>query len=444
MPTPNLSLVPLAAAQSQKHVTVNEAFARIDAAMQLSVLDRTRTAPPLSPQDGDRHLVPSEATGDWVSHEDDIASWDAASQGWLFLSPRDGWRVWVIEDRQNLRFDGAVWSPEQPAQLGVNASADDINRLAVASQAILLNHDGAGIQAKLNKANDTDTASVLFQSGYTGHAEIGLTGGTNLQFKTSPDGSTFTEALTFDAATGHASLPAGATINGLNVHPDMALNVLPDQGRFGGDENNAALPTPTFIQPGYLGQFNGSTISSHSRFIHNNSTYGGVSGALDPEIDALLALTRAPGNRRWGAEWWALKVTKGPGVVVASTVEGITYHLAMRTLFAPMPRAFTMGVFLRTLKGSAFIDQKETSRFLRWETDETGHAAAGVVNPSDGWVFIQRQMTFGVGGYNFQALQVPLESAGDEALIALPRLVVGHVHLDPYLPGPLPNNRFLG
>ena len=120
MPTPNLSLVPLAAAQSQKHVTVNEAFARIDAAMQLSVLDRTRTAPPLSPQDGDRHLVPSEATGDWVSHEDDIASWDAASQGWLFLSPRDGWRVWVIEDRQNLRFDGAVWSPEQPAQLGLS------------------------------------------------------------------------------------------------------------------------------------------------------------------------------------------------------------------------------------------------------------------------------------------------------------------------------------
>jgi len=406
MPTPNLALVPLASAQSQKHVTVNEAFARIDAATQLAVL--------------------------------------AASQGWLFLSPRDGWRVWVIDVGQTLHFDGAIWSSSRPAQLGINASADATNRLTVASEAILFNHDGSSIQTKLNKANDSDTASVLFQSGFTGHAEIGLTGGTDLQFKTSPDGSTFTDALTLDGATGHANLPAGATISGVEVHPDMILNVLPDQGRFGGEGANASIRAPNFIDPVYLGTFNDSTLSGYAQFFHNNATYGGNAAPLDPEIDALLALTRPSIDRRFGAEWWAIKVSKGAGTGGVSTVNGVTRHLAMRTIFAPTPRAFTMGIFVRALSGSAFIDQRDTIRFLRWEVDETGNESAGVIEPSDGWVFIQRQMTFNAGGYSSEVFQLDLESAGDEALIALPRLVVGHVHLDPYLRGPLPNNRFFG
>jgi len=444
MPTPNLDLVPLASAQSQKHVTVNEAFARIDAATQLAVLDRTRMTPPINPKDGDRHLIASPATGDWSSHEDDIAAWDAASQSWLFLSPKDGWRVWIINDRQVLHFDGALWSPDRPAQLGVNASADETNRLTVASEAILFNHDGASVQAKLNKANASDTASLLFQSGFKGHAEIGLTGGTDLQFKTSPDGNTFTESLTLNSATGHASVPAGATIGGVTIHPDMALNVLPDQGRFGGAGVNAAIRASTYVTPEYLRNFNGSTLSAHARFIHNNDTYGGNSGNLDPEIDALLGATRPSDDRRWGAEWWTTKVTKGTGSSAASIIDGVTRHLSLRTLAAPMPRAYTMGVFVRALSGSALIDQRNTSRFLRWEVDETGNEAAGVVTPSDGWVFFERQMNTGIGGYNSEAFQLDLESAGDETLIALPRLVVGHVHLDPYLPGPLPNNRFFG
>jgi len=393
MPTPNLGLVPLASAQSQKHVTVNEAFARVDAAVQLSVSDHTRTMPPSDPQDGDRYLVAAPATDAWSSQEDSIAAWDAAAQGWLFLRPRDGWQVWVIEDRLMLHYDGAAWSPSRPSQLGINASADATNRLTVASEAILLNHDGSSIQTKLNKATDTDTASVLFQSGFTGHAEIGLTGGADLKFKTSSDGITFIEAMTFDNTTGHATLPTGATIRGLNVHPDMALNVLPDQGRFGGSGVNAAIRATTFVKPSYLQGFNGSMFSGYPQFTHDNGTYGGAGSPLDPEIDTLLSLTRPSSNRRRGVEWWALKVTKGTGSAASSTVDGVTRHLAMRTHFSPMPRAFTTGFFVRVLNGSAFVDQRDTSRFLRWEVDETDNMAAGVVVPSDGWVFIERQMT---------------------------------------------------
>ena len=271
-----------------------------------------------------------------------------------------------------------------------------------------------------------------------------MTGGKDLQFKTSPDGNNFTDALTFDAATGHAKLPARAIINGVTVHPDMALNVLPDQGRFGGTAGTAAIRATTFVKPAYIREFNGSTISGYAQFIHNNETYGGSAASLDPEIDALLSLTRPATNRRWGIEWWALKITKGSGVASASLTDGVSRHLAMRSLFAPMPRAFTMGLFVRALTGSAYIDQDDTSLFLRWEEDETGNESAGVINPSDGWVFVQRQMTFNADGYNVGTFHLDLEAAGDEALIALPRLVAGHVHLDPYLPGPLPNDRFFG
>ena len=47
--TTHLGLPYLLAAQAQKHVTHNEALRLLDAMVQLSVLDRTRTAPPASP-----------------------------------------------------------------------------------------------------------------------------------------------------------------------------------------------------------------------------------------------------------------------------------------------------------------------------------------------------------------------------------------------------------
>lgn len=444
MPTPNLALVPLAAAQSQKHITVNEALARLDAAAQLTALDRTRTAPPPSPSDGDRHIVAASATGTWAGHEGEIASWDAAAQGWLFLAPQQGWQVWIVAEQITLRHDGTGWSEAQQSRLGINATADNANRLTVAGDAVLLTHDGTDMRAKINKASDTDTSALLFQSAFTGHAEIGLTGGTDLHFKTSPNGITFTDALILDAASGQADFPEGSSSAGLSVSPDIGLNILPDQGRFAGDGVCDSHLAPSFVLPGYLRDFNGSTLTAHAQFIHNNATYGGSAGALDAEIDALLALTRDPLRRRYGVEWWAAKITAGSGTAAADTVDGTTRYPALRTLTAPMPKAYTVGFYLRVLSGSAHVNQALSGRFARWGVDETGNDSAGVVEPADGWVFIERQMTYNFFGYNSEAIEVCLESSGDEALLALPRVVVGHMALDPYLPGPMPNARFLG
>ena len=56
--TTHLLLPYILAAQAQKHVTHNEALRILDGLVQLSVIDRTRTAPPISPADGDRTSSP--------------------------------------------------------------------------------------------------------------------------------------------------------------------------------------------------------------------------------------------------------------------------------------------------------------------------------------------------------------------------------------------------
>src|SRR4051812_50075771 len=101
--TPNLGLPFIEASQAQKHVTHNEALRILDAAIQIAVLDVTRTAPPASPAEGERHVVAAGATGAWAGHSNAIATWqDGAS---AFLSARTGWCTWSGAGNVVFRFD---------------------------------------------------------------------------------------------------------------------------------------------------------------------------------------------------------------------------------------------------------------------------------------------------------------------------------------------------
>ncbi|MCX7670048.1 MAG: DUF2793 domain-containing protein, partial [Anaerolineae bacterium] len=89
------------------HVTHNEALRLLDAMVQLSVLDRTRTAPPASPADGNRHLVASGATGLWAGWDLNIAFW--VDGAWIRLVPRTGWLTWVAAEGRLLVWTGSAW-----------------------------------------------------------------------------------------------------------------------------------------------------------------------------------------------------------------------------------------------------------------------------------------------------------------------------------------------
>ena len=212
--TPNLELPYILASQAQKHVTHNEAIRKLDALVHLSVLDRNATAPPANPNDGDRYIVASGGTSAWSGFDAMIAAWQDGA--WMFYAAQEGWVAWVASELSLLAFDGSNWSvvggggggSVNPTPLvGINATADVNNRLLLSSPASLFNHDGNGHQIKVNKNTDTDTASLLFQTAFSGRAEMGLTGSDDFQFKVSPDGSTFVDAITIDKATGKVSLP---------------------------------------------------------------------------------------------------------------------------------------------------------------------------------------------------------------------------------------------
>ena len=248
--TPLISLPLLEASQAQKHVTHNEALLLLDAMVHLSVISRVLAAPPVSPTDGDRYLVAASATGDWLGHSGHIAFREAGA--WRFAIPKAGWRLWVAAESLFLLFDGTLWIDlrdfdelQNMDLLGVNTSADAANKLSVASANILFTHVGAGQRVKINKYAAGDTASLLYQTGFSGRAEIGTTGDDDFHFKVSPDGSAWNDSFIINKTSALVTVK-----NTMLLEPQGADPASPGDGqlwynsttqKFRGRQNGASV-----------------------------------------------------------------------------------------------------------------------------------------------------------------------------------------------------------
>ncbi len=105
--TAQLGLPLVAPAQAQKHVTVNEALTRLDAATQLRVASALVSTPPAASSEGTAYIVPTGASGDWAGKAGRVAVW--SNGGWLLLDPKPGWKAWDEGLSQGLIFDGTTW-----------------------------------------------------------------------------------------------------------------------------------------------------------------------------------------------------------------------------------------------------------------------------------------------------------------------------------------------
>lgn len=119
--TPNLALPLVQPAQAQKHVTVNDALVRLDAAAQLVLEEAVATAPPAEAPDGACYGVGAGATGDWAGQDGRLALAD--NGGWAFLDPRPGWRAWDAGEGRALVRTGGAWLPEGLSRGPSGASA---------------------------------------------------------------------------------------------------------------------------------------------------------------------------------------------------------------------------------------------------------------------------------------------------------------------------------
>lgn len=105
--TSNLNLPLLAAAQAQKHVTVNEALGLIDLTVQLRAINRTRTTPPGSPTEGDNYIIAAGASGEWAGLSGQIACY--VNGAWVYLVPREGWRCWIVAEGTTVVYSSGAW-----------------------------------------------------------------------------------------------------------------------------------------------------------------------------------------------------------------------------------------------------------------------------------------------------------------------------------------------
>ncbi len=135
-------------------------------------------------------------------------------------------------------FTGAAWvdyasilTLQNVPLLGVNTTADTTNKVAAKSAAILFVNIVNGVQAKLNKHASGDTVSLLYQTNYSGRAEIGLTGDDDFHFKVSPDGSSWFDGFDINRADGSVDFlaseaaVASAATTGLGTTPSLKVNV---------------------------------------------------------------------------------------------------------------------------------------------------------------------------------------------------------------------------
>jgi hypothetical protein len=210
--TSNLKLPYIAPSQAQKHVTHNEAIRALDALVQLSVISRSVKEPPAAPLEGDRYVAGSPASGVWKGRDNQIIAWQDGA--WAYFPPQEGWYAWVAEERTFAVYNQNKWSGVPASTnpvplLGIEALADETNRLSLKSPASLFDHAGGGHQIKINKADDNQAASLLFQSNYQGRAEMGTMGGRDFRIKTSADGNVWQEVMIADSATGIARFPSG-------------------------------------------------------------------------------------------------------------------------------------------------------------------------------------------------------------------------------------------
>jgi hypothetical protein len=77
---------------------------------------------------------------------------------------------------------------------------------------------------KLNKLAPSDTNSLLFQTDFSGRAELGLTGDDDVHLKVSPDGTNWTETFSVNGQSGNVRFQTSMDAHCVNVGGDRTLN----------------------------------------------------------------------------------------------------------------------------------------------------------------------------------------------------------------------------
>ncbi len=214
--TYNFALPLVQAAQAQKHVTVNEALARMDAIAQMRLIDIDVLSPPTA-LDGAAYGVGVAATGGWAGQDGDIAIF--SNGGWVFLTPKIGWKAWNETTAAEMLYDGVDWQPDALAVSGGGAAT-------ICKIAELVHVVGGG--------SSSTTATMIPKNamvyGITARVEVALTGtGVSTWTLGIPGAPT---RYGFGLGLGKNSFAHGVTGTPITYYSDTAIVLSTDSGSF--------------------------------------------------------------------------------------------------------------------------------------------------------------------------------------------------------------------
>lgn len=326
----HLQLSYIAPAQAQKHVTANESFAVLDAVCQGAVLEIGRNTPPGSPGPGARYVIGASPTGAWAGQAGRFTIF--RNQGWHFLTPKPGWRLYNLADDRLYGLTGAgqwaqltgsgggaIGEVQNASRIGLGMAADAANPLAARLNAALFTAVPAGeggtgsVILACNKTAVAADAGFALQRNFVTRAVAGLFGSDRFRIGVSPDGTTFHDALSVDPATGIVDQPRltrfKAHTNFDNFAPantwvKIGINTAEanDQGAFSAATSQFTAPVEGLYLLGASLLFKQDTSANarmRARLIRNGAaeipgSFGEISGAHVSLATALWLQTCTP------------------------------------------------------------------------------------------------------------------------------------------------------
>ena len=86
--------------------SVSEDLRALSVLVQARALSRLTALPPTG-SSGDIRIVPAGAP----AHANALALWDGepGAEDWVYLTPQEGWQVWLADEARHVRFTGGAW-----------------------------------------------------------------------------------------------------------------------------------------------------------------------------------------------------------------------------------------------------------------------------------------------------------------------------------------------
>lgn len=220
--THNLGITLLEQAQAQKEVTINQAIAVLDAAFNLSVLDKDLATPPASPAAGDSYLIASAPTGAWAGKANYVTYYDS---GWRFIAPKEGLTIWVADETAEYRYSGSAWAI---VSSGGGGGSGDVVGPASSADNTLARFDGTtgkliqGCGIVVDDSNNVTGVGTLaagaqvLTSAAAQALVVGANGATNPAFTVDASTASSATGVSVKSAAAGAGASITATSSGTN------------------------------------------------------------------------------------------------------------------------------------------------------------------------------------------------------------------------------------